>query len=357
MKRKIFLIILLVLGVLTMPVLAKEKDSDFFYANDNLTIDNKIAGTSFLAGNNVEVTSSAEIDGMNFVAGNNISVASKQDYLFTAGNSLNLEGVEVKDAFLAGSKINIQQSKIRDLYAAAGTIRIDSDIKRNAYLGGDEVTINSKIGGDVKIAADKIEIGEEAIIEGELKIPDSADVSIANKGNINKITTYKSNSSDEDNNIVDVIKGKVMSFLSVMIIALILMAMNLKVFRYISKIKKDSSTIVKTALSGFGFLVLTPIICIILLCTVLGIPLSIITIMLYGIMIYLSAIPTAYFFGSWILKDKIVNEYLLLIISMLVLNLLTFIPVIGGLVTFISLIMGLGIYLTLILQFSRKMRK
>ena len=73
-----------------------------------------------------------------------------------------------------------------------------------------------------------------------------------------------------------------------------------------------------------------------------------ICLLLYGIMFYLSVIPTAYYIGNWIAKDKVENKYLLFAISVLVIYVLRLIPIIGGLVTFISLCFGLGMYAKLI---------
>ena len=44
--------------------------------------------------------------------------------MFVAGNVINLENIETKEAFIAGSTINITSSTIRNLYAAAETIKL-----------------------------------------------------------------------------------------------------------------------------------------------------------------------------------------------------------------------------------------
>lgn len=344
MKKKILLIIILLLTLVVVPVGAKSKDN--FIANDNVKVNKNIGATTFMAGNRVEASS--QIDGANFVAGNNVALSSTQDILFAAGNNVIVDGAVTKDAFLAGSMISIESSTIRDLYAAASTIRIDSDINRNAYLGADEVIINSKINGDVEVAADKIKIGEEAEITGTINYPENADISIAETAKVAKKTTYEVSEVNKETVVMTKIMDKVYAFLAMLLISIILMAMNKKVFTSMEKIKKDLNTFAKHFGIGFVFLIVVPIAAIILMCTMIGVPLSIISLLIYGIMIYLSIIPTTVYFGNLCFKDKIKNKYLLYAVSLLIIYLLRLIPGIGGLVSFISLCFGLGVYTELI---------
>ena len=344
MKKKICLILILLLTLIIVPVGAKSKDN--FIADDDVKVTKSIGATTFVAGNTVNVNS--EIDGALFAAGNNVSLTSSEDILFAAGNNVTVESVITKDAFLAGSSVNIQASTIRDLYAAASNIRVDSDIMRNAYLGGDTVIINSKINGDVEIAADTIKLGEGAEIVGTLNYPEDAKLDVAEGAIINKKTTYEVEKINTETMFMTSVLDRVYAFLGMLLIGIILMALNKKVFTKIGKINKDLNTFAKEFGMGFVFLVVVPVAAIIAMCTVIGLPLAIISLMIYGIMIYLSVIPTAYYLGNAFLKDKIKNEFFVFAISLLVIYLLRVIPVIGGLVTFISLCFGLGVYTELL---------
>lgn len=344
MKKKIYLILILLLTLVVVPVGAKSKDN--FIANDDVKVTKSIGATTFVAGNTVNVNS--EIDGALFAAGNNVSLTSSEDILFAAGNNITVESVVTKDAFIAGSSINIQSSTIRDLYVAASNIRVDSDIMRNAYLGGDTVVINSKINGDVEIAADTIKLGEGAEIVGTLNYPEDAKLDVTKGAIIGKKTTYEVEKINTETMFMTSLLDRLYAFLGMLLIGIILMALNKKIFTKIGKINKDLNTFAKEFGIGFVFLVVVPVAAIIAMCTVIGLPLAFISLMIYGIMIYLSVIPTAYYLGNAFLKDKVKNEFFLFAISLLVIYLLRVIPVIGGLVTFISLCFGLGVYTELL---------
>ena len=340
MKKRLILLFIVLLSVVAIPVFAKGEEG--FFAGDNLNLIEKIPTTSFVAGNHVEMSS--EVDGINFVAGNNIALSSSQDYLFVAGNNIQLENISAKDVFVAGSSIQVNTSTIRDLYAAAQTVRIDSNISRNAYIGGDTVVINSTIEGNVNVAADDIRIGKEAVIHGVLKYPEKAKISISESAVVSETKTYKTKEISVQKTFKTMVTEFLVGFLSLLFIAFILLFTNTKFFKRMDVEEKSVGYFFKTALVGIGFLVLAPIVAILVMITVIGIPFSIISLFLYGILVYISMIPTAYYLGKWILDGKLENKYLLLGVSLLVLSIAKEIPWIGGLVSLFSLVFGLGMF-------------
>lgn len=338
-KRFIFLFLLLL--TLTIPVFAKGAN---LYSGDDLVIENAIDATSFIAGNDVSVSS--DINGANFVAGNNLKLSSKQDVVFAAGRNVNLESLTTKDAFLAGQNITVESSEIRDLYAAGEEIRIDSNIGRNANLAGEVVVINSEISGDVTIAAETIKIGREAIINGTLKYPEDAKISISETAQVINKETYQSVEIEEPT-FSDILRKRFQSFLSLLLIGLLLLWQS-KTFNKIEKLEQGVDNLFKNVGKGFLFLIALPAAVILLLCTVIGIPLSLIALVGYIILLYLSNIAAAYYLGNWLLKEKIPNKYLVLCVTLLGIYILKLIPVIGGLVGFIALCLGLGIFISLL---------
>ena len=262
-KISIGLILIMVLSFITIPVFAKE---DNFYADENVKVTKNIGKTTFAAGSNVDISST--IDGAAFFAGNNLTLSSVQDYLFAAGNSVNLEGVNTKDAFLAGSTINIQSSTIRDLYATGQNIRIDSDISRNAYLAGQNIIINSRIDGDVYVDAENIRIGKEAEITGTLKYSEDSKLSIAETAIVAKKKSHKSADVKVEvtpiTKIMSTVTGTFYSYIALLIIGFILLGLS-KTFKKIDKEERKLSYILKSSLIGFITLVMTPIVSLILL--------------------------------------------------------------------------------------------
>ncbi len=350
MKRKILLLVTILLVMLCIPVYAEENVG----IKEFVSLDGVKESTTFSMGNSIE--SVANVDGINFIFGNNIFVSGENDYLFVAGNTVRLAKLSTKDAFVTGTAIVVSQSNIRDLYAAAQVVKITSEISRNVYVGCDELIIDSPVNGDVYVSADKITIGSNANISGTLKYPKNADISISKAATVNKTKTYKNKEATTKFSIKNFIIKFMISFLSITLIAFVLLFVKEKMFKNIEKMDKKFSSILKTILLGIAFIILIPLIVILLMCSTIGFSLSVIIILLYGILCYISGIPTAYYFGNLAFKGKIKNKYLLLALSLFIICILRKIPYVGIAVTIISLCFGLGLY-TKLIKDSIKIKK
>ena len=353
--KKISLWIVLVLSMIGIPTFVYAQD-DAFYAGDTVKINENVNTTLFAAGEKVIVDSN--VDGMCFLAGNSVKVSGTQDYLFSAGKKLEVNKVNAKDVFLAGKTITVKNSSIRDLYIAGDTIKIDTDVTNNVYAGGDIIKINGNIYGDVDVAASKIYIGKNAHIYGTLKYPKKAKVKIANTAVVGKQQAYKSSESRFANiSTFSHIKSLIVSAITMIIIGLILKKLFPKMFKFFNDQEHSTKEIFKTLGIGFLLLICVPIAALVMIITIIGIPISLILIVLYALLIYLTAIPTASFIGTWLAKDKVKNEYVLLSLSIFGLYVLRMIPYIRGLVTFATLLFGLGSYVLLMKKNFTKKKK
>ena len=113
----------------------------------------------------------------------------------------------------------------------------------------------------------------------------------------------------------------------------------------LNNVSIDFKDIIKTSLIGFLVLIIVPIISIITLFTKLLSPLALITILIYGISIYLSSLLVSYIIGNYI-DDKFNNKdnkYISLLMGIVIVKIIKLIPVIGGLFSFIILIYGMGL--------------
>lgn len=340
MKKKICLLLIILLTIITIPIVKAEEEG--LLISEDVKVEENVKKTTFAFGNNVDLN--AIIDGSSFIAGNNVNVKSTQDYLFAAGNNINIDKTSTKDAFVAGNIINIKESSIRDLYAAGSTVRVDGKIERNAYLAGDSITINSVIDGNVYIEAENVRIGKNAQIKGTLYYPENANASISESAIIeNQIKSSKLNTVNKQLTLIDILTNTLYSYLSMLLIGFVLMYIFKKYFKKIEKQDKSSSYIVKTALIGLGLLVLLPLIAIIIMLSGIGIALGIISLIMYFILIYLAVIPASYYLGNHFLKDKIKNKYLIMALSLLIVYVVRLFPVIGGLISLIISLLGLGL--------------
>jgi uncharacterized membrane protein len=111
--------------------------------------------------------------------------------------------------------------------------------------------------------------------------------------------------------------------------------------------KKVNTKYGRSLMIGLGALFLTPIVSIILMMTVIGIPLGFIMLIIWFIMLYFAQIMVGLGLGKQIrerlFKAKKKNIMADLIIGVTVLYLLFAIPILGGIIMFFSTLLGLGV--------------
>ena len=350
MKKFLKLLVVMFMFV-AMPVFASP--NDLFRADDNVSIDEPLNGTAFAAGNNVDVDS--KVDGMLFAAGNNVTTAGESDYAFVAGNILKLNNQSFKDGFVAGNSIEFSEVNIeRDAYVAGTAITFDGTIGRNAYMAGTTVTIKGKISGNLTAYAENIIIEDGAIITGTLKYAKDSKLQMRDSATIgNKVQediSIKNGSFTIKTDFATKLAAKFFSLINMLVIALIFMLLFPKLFE---KIEKEDAKSILSKL-GFGLLTLlvAPLFAIILMVTVVGVSTGLIMLNVYIVSIYLSKMFTGYYISNLLLKDKVKNKYLVLLIGICGLTVAKIIPFIGILVSICSLFIGLGLVVTLI--FKRK---
>ena len=254
-------------------------------------------------------------------------------------------------------EIGYSQSTIRDLYVAGATIKIDSNIDRNIYAGGDKVTIKGEIGGNVNISADTIIIEEGTTISGTLTYPDTATINIAEEATIEKTKVYEVKKIETTVSWKTIIREKIIGYLSLLVIAFLLISLHSKLLKTIKGEKKEIGYAFKLAGIGFLVLIATPVVALFAIISLIGLPLGIIIAMLYGILIYISMIPTSIYIGNWVVNKNMKNDYLVLAVSLLIIYMIRIIPIIGGIIGFLSLILGLGIYASVFHKFYKEGKK
>ena len=347
--KKLF-ILLIISSFLILPN-GYAEDSNYLNVSNNTV--KTVNHSMFTAGDDVSTNNA--VKGIDFTAGNNLNISGSSEYGMFAGNSINFKGMVTRDLFVAGNNIVIDSSAniARDLYVAGNTITISADIKGNVFLAGSEIIIDSKeIDGDVTLTGNKLTISDNTKINGTLKYNDNIEYSNTN-ASIKEVKTYHVEEKSKDEvmpSISSILLGIVTSFLVALAIYLLLPA-SYKVFDEVSKDK-----VLKTFGNGFLFLIAVPVISIVLMISIVCMPLAIITLILYGIIIYLSSIISSVYFGRLIGNKvlKLNNVYLQILIGVVITKLVKLIPVIGGLYSFVIIVLGVGLVYNMLMKLREK---
>jgi len=346
---KLLIITIICLTISTTAVFAKSYIKELFQVKENLKIEKELDGTAFLAGTKVNIEKT--INGIGFIAGETVTIKDKQDYLFIASSKTNMEANVENDLFIFSENANITGKVKRDSYIYATISKLDGTFDRNIYIGGNDVELKGTYNGNVTINATKIEIDDETEIKGTLKYNKNATITGLTKQIKTKTYTVENNKTT----ITDYIYSVLNSYINLTLLALLLVLLAEKLFKKSLEQtnKKGINNIMGLCIKGFVILIGIPIIAFMALTTGMLTSVGIIAAIIYGILIYISSIFTAYYIATELDKrylKKNMNSYTLMILGLLILKVLTLIPIIGAFVSLFSLLLGLGISGNMIIE-------
>jgi len=333
-------------------------DGDLYVIGRSIIIDGTVNGDIFGIGQ--EITISGTVNGG----------------VTLVGETLTLNGQVAHGARLAGETINVNSSIGRDIAAAGATLKvggtaeiagdlvlgfgtayINGHVNGNIKGGGGEVTITNGVGGNVDLAVDKLTITSAANIEGDLVYTSENEAIIQSGAQLSGSTTHNVPERPAEPSPFSVARGKLLGFLMILVIGIIVILLATERVSAMA----DSIRNKPWPSLGWGALVLfvTPIAALIVICTIIGLPLGLIALALWGIAIYLSQIPVGFLIGRLIIRrnGEIESRGLMigaLALGLVILLVLGLIPYIGWLVMLLTIMFGLGSLVVLVARLRAK---
>ncbi|MBT6691034.1 polymer-forming cytoskeletal protein [Candidatus Parcubacteria bacterium] len=341
------------------------------YSSDIVILekDQVINGNYYAAGNTIEINGT--VNGDIFVAGDTIVIDSENinGDIFAAGSNITVKGKVNGSLRLVGENIDLMGEVTRNAMVAGKSFRVDSDSKLAGHLTfwGQMVNVAGEIGrlegafsnmrlsgtvnNDVDIylsepTEEAINISDEAVVNGTLyykALKESEINSDATIGDVsfNEIVKKTEPSFDKGN-----LLGWIVKFFGMFIVGIIALYLWPKFVAdsYSSVYKKP----VKTFFKGLLLLIVTPLASILIAATIVGLPLSIIVMVLWAIAFYLAKVMAAWLIGKFI-KDKLFSnakwrKVLVLALGILIYILLGKIPFIGFMISMLIYIFAWGTF-------------
>jgi len=319
-------------------------NGDVIVAGNIVTIAGPVAGDVIAAGNIVRVT--GPVSGSIRVAGSTVQIDSEvENNVWAVGSSVTLS----PDANVGW-----------DVYSAGATIEVKSPVGGNAWLTGASVVLGNTVGKDVKAAIDtdgKIVLYPEAKVEGDLVYKAGSEEQLELKegaevvGEISKKAIVIPDQADWEKAFgATAIFFRIISFFSLLVIGLVLVTLMPKII-----LQTKDEMVKRPAQSlgwGFVYLVVVPVIVVLLMITVIGIPLALIIVPFYIIALYLSKVLVGLVIGLLILdnltRDKKYKGSLVwpLALGLLVLLIIISIPYVGWLIKLLLVLWALGAAIT-----------
>lgn len=346
-------------------------NKDYFSSGKNVSLDGTVNGDAYLAGG--EVTVNGTVNGDLLVAGGNLNInGTVTGNIRGAGGNINVNGKVGRNVSLAGGSINL--SPLANIggsvTSAGGNLNLLSPVAKGANLAGGQVNISNNIGGDINAGVGQLTLSPSAKVNGNVIYWSDNSASISPEasvtGQITKNLPPKGNQREQSYQTGKAVASgiakaftflTIFSFLAALVLRLILLKL---VPIYTSNLANVITT--HPILSfGVGLLTLavTPIVVILLLVTIIGIPLAMVWLVLLGFSLWLGKVFIGLVLGTLLLKNlnQKENSYFALLIGLIIYYLIGLIPVIGWLVGFVGALMGLGAILILKKNYYLELRQ
>jgi len=360
MKKIALISILMLLPVVSLAAIDIQKTSgsatlttshNVYTAGNAVNVSQKESGDVFAAGNLVSVT--ADINQDLFAVASNLTIISKiSGDARVAGGNVNISGEVDGELMLAGGQVEIAPSSVvnGDFLAAGGRLDIAGTINGNAKIAADEISISGVFNKDADIKAKSLTIEKTAVINGNINYTGEKEAVINEGAKINGEISFTKIEAKKPKTAAGL--GKVFSvfwlikFLAMAIAALILFFLFRKNISRIAAETVDNSW--KKLLRGFIILVVVPVAIILSFVTVIGFPLGLFGIMLYGLLLVIasafSGIVVAEFINRLFFRGERAKplSWPMIILGAAIMGLLPLIPFIGWIIKFIIFLVAFG---------------
>ncbi len=325
-------------------------DDDLFVAGQNLVVEGTVRGDLIAAANTARIpghvqgnlllmAQSAEIpgrvDGSVRVAARTATISGQ------VGRNLD---VAAQNAMVAsGSRVG------RDVHAAGRTVTLEGQVAGPAFVSANTATANATIGGDLRFDGNTIKLGPETRVQGDLLVRSTRPADIAQGAVVAGVTRSLPAGARHP----AAAAGFFARLGRNLLFALALFAAGAVGLALAPRYLRTASDMLRerpgwSALWGFILLIVVPFAAALLFFTLIGIPLGIAALGVWGLALLFCSIPVALFLGRqaamWIRQGAAFSPYASLAIGLLLLAIAGTIPFLGGLVRLLVVVFGLGMF-------------
>jgi cytoskeletal protein CcmA (bactofilin family) len=328
-------------------------DDDLFIAGGNIKLDGIIEGDLVAAGGSL-VQSGLVLGSLN-AASQDIDVLGEvRGSVRGFAQNINVNGRLSRNLLAFGYLVDIKpEAQIqRDVTAYCGKLTLHGTVGGDVKGGVGELVISGQVEGNVNVKADKITLMPTARISGDLRYTCDKEAQIEPGAQIAGETVWTRKETGKKKP-TSIFTGKplipeILFLLALMITGIVLTVLCRK-NAYLAK-QSVGDSFLKSLGLGFVFLICIPIAILVMMVTVIGMPIAIISLFAYLVLVYVAKIPVATFLGERILRALGAKEKISLIWSMIlglvVLTLLSNVPYLEWPIYFVILFTGFGAIIT-----------
>jgi len=340
---------------------------DFLKTGERIQILGTLKRDAYLAGETVTIDGTVEGDVL--VAGGTVIITGdlKQD-LRVIGGDIKINGGQIDgNVTIAGGTVAIDKTSTisGSIVGFAGSLDSQGSIGRGITAFGGEVTIGGNVKENLSISAGELSILSNASIAGELQYWSEVQADISNEasisGNISKFS-FQGQDTEEISRQFDEAIGAfflILKFVDLVMLLLVGILIMLSLPNYAQRLTQYiDKNFMKSFIVGILFSILTPIVSLLLIISVLGLPLGVVLMFGFVLILWVGKIFGLAYLGRIITnrskkKTPLVKSYTIGLIFFMILSL---IPVVDFMVAIIVTSIGVGTLLVSKKQYYQELR-
>ncbi len=320
-------------------------NDDLYSVGGMLSSAGVVNGDLYAAGGSVLVTGKVSSDVV--ISGGNLTITGDVgDDVRAVGGTIVVQGAVGGDVLAAGGQINLSGSTVGgDVALAGGKVRLDAATAGDVRVAGGEVYLNAPIAGNVDVQTDKLTLGPSAVVQGTLTYKASKEVVMEAGAVVKGKVTYTPTPKPSP----DTRRAFASAFLFIKLLMMLVGG-----FFFAFAFRRFTTEVTHIAYEepfkemgrGLIFLIVMPIVSVILLATVVGIPLGILGIISFIAAMIFGSLFAPVVFGSFLYrfitkKESEVN-WKSVLLGVLVFSFMSLVPILGGLAQFFLILLTLG---------------
>lgn len=317
-------------------------ESDFYAAASSVTHTGVVAGDMYAAGASVTMKGVVEADVFALAAKADIDGEVADDVRVVAGETT-ISGTVAGDVFvIAGSVQVLPTAEITgDVYVFAGDVTIEGAVGGSVRGSVERIRIDAPVAGEVDvIARTGVTLGARAEIEGTVSYTSQRSIVRAPEAVVNGdiIQTTPSLLPEQDSSLSYLVPALIMLFGS-----LVLYLLGRSFFAAV--VSEALTRPTRSGVYGLGMYIVGPLVAIAAIITVLGLAIGI---GLLGLCIVLYALsytvaPMVLGVALWrVVGTQTVLQPFAILLGVVALQLLLFIPILGGIIAFLLSVVSAG---------------
>jgi hypothetical protein len=317
---------------------------DLIAASGTLLIEGVVEGDVVAAGG--DVTLSGAVQGDVLAAGGNVVVSGPVgDDVRAAGGSVIIGGSVRDNVALAGGNVVLQPGATvgRDASLAGGSVRTQGKVGRNLSICAGEAVITGEVGGSVEARVQRLKLLPGAVVRGNLIVYSTKPAEISPEARVLGSVDHRAIPVPPRQGSRFSWVGWLMQFAWIFVIGAAVLAFSRRWMEGVMEtlIHRPGMSI----LAGFVGLLLVPLVSVLLLVTVIGLPLGFILLALYLVALCLACAFVSYLLGSALLttlRRTPASPFVRLLVGALLVSAAICLPVVGWLFQLIVLVVGFG---------------